>query len=58
MNKDRRFIVEIEEDVASGDLIVSIPPEILNEYCWYEGAELEWALESGEVILRESTNDG
>jgi len=57
MNKDRRFFVEIQEDVASGDLIVSIPPAILNENCWYEGAELEWALEGDEVILRESTND-
>ncbi len=57
MNKDRRFIVEIEEDVASGELIVQLPPEILSECCWYEGAELEWALEGGEVILRESTND-
>ncbi len=53
MNKDRRFVVEVEESITSGDLIVQIPPEILNECCWYEGTELEWALEGGELILRE-----
>ena len=53
MNKDRRFVVEVEESITSGDLIVQIPPEILNEYCWYEGTELEWVLEGGEIILRE-----
>jgi hypothetical protein len=54
MNRDKRFIVEIQEDVASGDLIVSVPAEIINEYCWYEGTELEWILEGNELILRES----
>ncbi len=57
MNKDKRFVVELQEDVSSGDLIVQLPLEILNEYCWYEGTELEWVLEGDEVFLREATND-
>ena len=57
MNRDKRFVVELQEDVSSGDLIVQLPPEILNECCWYEGTELEWVLEGDELFLREATND-
>ena len=55
MNKDKRFVVELQEDVSFGDLIVQLPPEILNEFCWYEGTELEWVIEGDEVFLRELT---
>lgn len=57
MNKDKRFVVELQEDVSSGDLIVQIPPQILNECCWYEGSELEWVLEGTELFLRELNYD-
>ena len=53
MNRDRRFIVEIKEDVASGDLYVPVPEEILSELDWYEGADLEITLEGSEIIIRE-----
>ena len=55
MNKDKRFVVELQEDVSSGDLIVQLPPEILNDYCWYEGTELDWVMEGDEVFLRKLT---
>ena len=54
MNRDKRFIVELQEDVASGELIATIPQQILNEMDWYEGTELEWVMEGDELILRES----
>ena len=57
MNREKRFIVELKEDVSSGELIVQLPQEILNECCWFEGTELEWVSEGNEVILREFTND-
>ena len=53
MNKERRFIVELQENVASGELIASVPQQIINEFDWYEGTELEWVLEDNEIILRE-----
>jgi len=53
MNRDKRFIVELQEDVASGELISTIPQQILNEMGWYEGTELEWVMEGDELILRE-----
>lgn len=54
MNRDKRFIVELQEDVASGELIATIPQQFLNEMGWYEGTELEWVMEGDELILRES----
>ena len=54
MNRDKRFIVELQEDVASGELIATIPQQILNEMDWYEGTQLEWVMEGDEIILRES----
>lgn len=53
MNRDKRFIVELQEDVASGELIAPIPQRILNDMGWYEGTELEWVMEGNELILRE-----
>ena len=53
MNRDRRFIVEIQEDVASGELFIPIPERLLTELDWYEGTELECVLEGNEIILRE-----
>ena len=56
MNRDRRFIVELKEDVASGELVLEVPEAILNEMGWYEGSELEWTLEGDEMILRDVTD--
>ncbi len=53
MNRDRRFLVSLEENVTTGDLILPIPQEILSEMDWYEGQELEWVIDGDELILRE-----
>ena len=53
MNRDKRFIVELQEDVASGKLMLPIPQSLLTELDWYEGTELEFTLEGNEIILRE-----
>ena len=53
MNRDKHMIVELQEDVATGELLCPIPEAILNEYGWYEGTELEWVSDGGEIILRE-----
>lgn len=54
MDRDKRFIVELQEDVASGELVLPIPQQILNEMGWYEGFDLEWVMEGDELILREA----
>ena len=53
MKRDKQFIVELSEDVATGELVTTVPEEILNELSWYEGTELEWIVEGQELILRE-----
>jgi len=53
MYRDKQFIVELTEDVASGELVLPIPSALLNDLAWYEGTELEWIVEGDELILRE-----
>lgn len=53
MNRDKRFTVELIEDVASGELVCPVPEEILNDMGWYEGTELELNVEGDEIIIRE-----
>ena len=53
MIRDSNFIVELTEDVASGELVLPIPQELLNDLGWYEGCELQWTIEGNELILKE-----
>ena len=53
MNRDKRFIVEVKEDVASGELLIPVPEQLISQLDWYEGIELECVLEGNEIILRE-----
>lgn len=56
MNRDRQFIVELQQDVASGELILTVPEAILNDMGWYEGTQLEWIPDGDEYILRDATD--
>ena len=56
MNKNRQFIVELKEDVASGELVLEVPQSIISEMDWYEGTELEWTMEGNEIILRDASD--
>jgi len=53
MNRKQQHIAELYEDVASGNLVTHIPPEILNDLGWYEGTVVEWIIEGSELILKE-----
>ena len=55
MNRDKHMIVELQEDIATGELLCPVPEAILNEFGWYEGTDLEWVFDGDELILREST---
>jgi len=37
-----KYIVKLQEDPDTGDLILPIPDELLAEMGWSEGDELEW----------------
>jgi antitoxin component of MazEF toxin-antitoxin module len=53
------YTVILEEDPATGDLIMPIPAELLAEANWYEGDILEWSIqENGQIILhKKDTNE-
>jgi hypothetical protein len=46
------WVVELEEDPETGDLIMPLPPALLEELGWKIGDTLLWNMdESGEVSL-------
>ena len=57
MDRRDRFKVEVQLDITTDQLMVEVPQQILNEYQWYEGTELEWVLDGDELILREIEDD-
>ena len=56
MNRQKRLIVELKEDVATGEVVLDVPEVILNEMGWYEGSSVEWILEGNELLLRDANN--
>ena len=40
--KDTRWIVELEEDPETGELVMPLPIELLEEMGWRIGDTLEW----------------
>jgi len=40
--ENKRFVVTVEEDPNTGDLILPIPQEILDLQGWQEGDTLKW----------------
>lgn len=57
MKHSTSFVVEVQEDIASGELFIPIPEYILNQKGWYEGMELEWNIDGDELILTELDHD-
>ncbi len=57
MNRRNRFVVEVQLDVTTDEYVIPIPQQILNDFQWYEGTELEWVLDGDELILREVEDD-
>jgi hypothetical protein len=59
MNTKPTWIVELEEDPETGDLVMPIPPEVLEDLGWKIGDTLTWNVdeETGEVSLTKSALD-
>jgi hypothetical protein len=52
-NNQTRYEVITQEDPATGDLLMPIPPELLRELGWKEGDEIEFGIDdSGNYILK------
>lgn len=53
-NATTNWIVEIEEDPKTGELLLPFPPDLLSQMGWTEGTELWWDVQdNGQVIIRE-----
>jgi hypothetical protein len=50
-------IRNLEVDPITGHYYVVIPEWVANDLSWYEDTEIEFQIESGEVILREYKDD-
>ena len=52
--KKAGWVVQLEEDPVTGDLICPIPDEMLARLGWNEGDTLDWDFneKTGQIILR------
>ena len=52
------MIVQLEQDIVTGELILPIPTELLSQMGWIEGTELFWIdNENGTYSLKEKKNE-
>ena len=53
------WVVELEEDPETGDLVMPLPPAMLKELGWEIGDTLTWGQdkETGEISLKKSPTD-
>jgi len=50
-------IQPIQVDPITGEYYITIPEWMMNDLSWYEDTEIEFTLESNEIVLREYEND-
>ena len=51
--EDVRFEVITQEDQSTGDLLIPIPPMLLDQLGWKEGDEIDFAIDdTGKFVLR------
>ena len=50
------YVVELDQDPDSGDLLMPFPPALLKQLGWKEGDTLSWDIDeaTGEVTLRKT----
>lgn len=48
-----RYEVITQEDPESGDMLIPIPPQLLEELGWKEGDDVDFSIdEKGRIILK------
>ena len=55
---DNKFIVSIEEDSDTGDLILPLPEDMLQSLHWVEGDTLEWIDNKNGTWCIQKVEDG
>lgn len=55
INDDIRYEVITQEDPESGDLLLPIPPQLLESMGWKEGDTLDWEItQTGTILLKKA----
>ena len=55
-HSEHNWTVTVEEDPATGDLLLPFPPDLLSQMGWAEGTELWWEVdEKGNVYIKEKS---
>ena len=59
INMSKTWIVDLEEDPVTGDIIMPIPLELLEDLGWKEGDTLDWNIDekTNEVTLTKVRSD-
>jgi hypothetical protein len=53
-----KWIIEVQEDTATGDAILEFPPELMEQAGWREGDNLTWKdLGNGSWSLTKQVTD-
>ena len=47
-----RYILTIDEDDDTGELLLNLPDDLLDEMGWYYGDELEYSIEDDQLTLK------
>jgi hypothetical protein len=48
------WIVQLEEDKTTGELLLPFPPDLLSQMGWSEGTDLSWIVnDNGTVSIKE-----
>lgn len=56
--ENKRWVVTVEEDPDTGDLILPFPPDMLEQVGWKEGDVLNWKIEEdGSWSLTRKSSD-
>ncbi len=48
-----KFLTTIEIDTVTGEYYTVIPEQLMNEFGWYEETNLQWVVDSDEIIITE-----
>lgn len=55
-NESNNWTVTVEEDPATGDLLLPFPPDLLSQMGWAEGTELWWEVdEKGQIHITDKS---
>lgn len=55
INDDIRYEVITQEDPETGDLLLPIPPQLLESMGWKEGDTLDWEItQTGTILLKKA----